>query len=52
MILAKKGRQFIWGEEKQTAFKETERRLQEPPVIHFEIIKADFIYFLTLVKAE
>ena len=32
--LTRKGRQFIWGEEKQKAFEEIKQRLQRPPVIH------------------
>ena len=32
--LAKKGRQFIWGEEQQKAIEEIKHRLQRPPVLH------------------
>ena len=34
MILQEKGRQFIWGQEKQTAFDEIKNRLQKNPVMH------------------
>ena len=30
--LTRKGRQFIWGKEQQTAFEEIKNRLQKPPV--------------------
>ena len=29
-----KGRQFVWGKEKQDAFEEINHRLQKPPVLH------------------
>ena len=29
-----KDRQFIWGQEQQTAFDEIKSRLQKPPVLH------------------
>ena len=32
--LARKGRQFIWGEEEQKAFDEIKHRLQRPPVLY------------------
>ena len=32
--LTKKGRQFIWGKEQQTAFKELKHRLEKLPVLH------------------
>ena len=32
--LTRKGRQFVWGEEKQKAFDEIKCRLQRPPVLH------------------
>ena len=32
--LTRKGRHFIWGEEKQKAFNEIKSRLQRPPVLH------------------
>ena len=32
--LTRKGRQFIWGKEQQTAFEETMCRLIRPPVLH------------------
>ena len=32
--LTRKGRQFIWGEEQQTAFEEIKHRLIRPPILH------------------
>ena len=32
--LARKGKQFIWGEEQQSVFQEIKSRLQKPPVLH------------------
>ena len=32
--LTRKGRQFIWGKEEQSAFKEIKCRLVKPPVLH------------------
>ena len=32
--LTRKGRQFVWGDEQQTAFEEIKSRLQKPPVLH------------------
>ena len=32
--LTRKGRQFIWGEEQQNAFKEIKHRLIKPPILH------------------
>ena len=40
--LTRKGRQFIWGEEHQVAFKEIKSRLQKPPVLHLPDKKGRF----------
>ena len=40
--LKRKGRQFIWEEEQQTAFEEIKCRLIEPPVLHLPDNKARF----------
>ena len=40
--LTRKGRQFIWGEEQQIAFKEIKRRLIKPPVWHLPDNKERF----------
>ena len=32
--LTRKGRQFVWGMEQQSAFEEIKQRLQNPPVLH------------------
>ena len=32
--LTRKGKQFVWGVEKQTSFEEIKQRLQKPPVLH------------------
>ena len=41
--LTRKGRQFIWREEQQIAFKEIKCRLVKPPILHLPDNK-DFIY--------
>ena len=40
--LTRKGRQFIWGKEQQTAFDEIKNRLQKPPVLHLPNKKGGF----------
>ena len=30
----RKGRQFIWGKEQQSAFEEIKHRLMKPPILH------------------
>ena len=40
--LTRKGRQFVWGEEQQTTFKEIKSRLQKPPVLHLPDKKGGF----------
>ena len=40
--LTRKGRQFIWGEEKQSAFEEIKSRSQRPPVLHLPEKKGGF----------
>ena len=40
--LTKKGRQFIWGQEQQSAFDEIKNRLQKPPVLHLPDGKGRF----------
>ena len=40
--LTRKGRQFIWGKEQQTAFEEIKNRLQKPPVLHLPDKKGRF----------
>ena len=40
--LTRKGRQFIWGEEQQSAFEEIKSRLQRPPVLHLPDKKGRF----------
>ena len=40
--LTRKGRQFIWGKEQQTAFKEIKSRLVKPPVLHLPISTSTF----------
>ena len=32
--LTRKGKQFVWGMEQQSAFEEIKQRLQKPPVLH------------------
>ena len=32
--LTRKGKQFVWGVEQQSAFEEIKQRLQKPPVLH------------------
>ena len=40
--LTRKGRQFIWGQEQQTAFDKIKNRLQKPPVLHLPDKKGRF----------
>ena len=40
--LTRKGRQFIWGEEQQTALDEIKTRLQKSPVLHIPVKKGKF----------
>ena len=40
--LTRKGRQFIWGEEQQLAFDETEWRLVRQPMLHLQDSKGRF----------
>ena len=40
--LKRKGSQFIWGKEQQTAFYEIKIRLQKPPVLHLPDKKGKF----------
>ena len=43
--LTKKGRHFIWGAEKQTAFEEIKSRLQKPPVLSMPNRKGRFLLY-------
>ena len=40
--LTRKGRQFIWGQQQQTAFDEIKNRLQKPQVLHLPDEKGRF----------
>ena len=40
--LTRKDRQFIWGQEQQTAFDEIKGRLQKPPMLHLPDSKGRF----------
>ena len=40
--LTRKGRQFVWGDEQQTAFEEIKGRLQKPSVLHLPDKKGRF----------
>ena len=40
--LTRKKRQFVWGQEQQTAFDEIKNRLQKPPVLHLPDGKGRF----------
>ena len=40
--LTRKGRQFIWGEEQESAFQEIKSRLQKPQVLHLPDKKGRF----------
>ena len=40
--LTRKDREFIWGQEQQSAFDEIKNRLQKPPVLHIPIGKRRF----------
>ena len=40
-----KDRQFVWGQEQQSAFEEIKNRLQKPPVLHLPDGKGKFHLF-------
>ena len=42
--LTRKDRQFIWGQEQQSAFDEIKNRLQKPPVLHLPDGREDSTY--------
>ena len=48
--LTRKCRQFIWGEEQQTAFEEIKHRLIKPPVLHLPDSKGRYHYIQTQVN--
>ena len=50
--LTRKGRQFIWGQEQQTAFDEINNRLQEPPVLHLPDKKEGFSCIQVLINLQ
>ena len=48
--LTRKGRQFLWGKEKQDAFKEIKHRLVKPPVLHMPNTIGRFHLYLDTSK--
>ena len=50
MNLSRKGRQFIWGEEQQSAFKEIKCRLIRPPILHMPNWEGRFHVYLDMSK--
>ena len=48
--LTRKGRQCIWGEEKQLSFEEIKCRLVKPPVLHLPDNKGRFHFYLDASK--
>ena len=48
--LTRKGRQFIWRKEQQTAFEEIKHRIIKPPVLHLPIVQVDSTYIQTQVN--
>ena len=48
--LTGKGRQFIWGEEQQNAFKEIKCRLIRPPILHIPNCEGRFHLYLDISK--
>ena len=48
--LTRKGRQFIWGEEQQNAFKEIKCRLIRPTILHMPNHKGRFHIYSDMSK--
>ena len=48
--LTRKGRQFVWEEDQQIAFEEIKNRLVKLTVLHYQIVREDFIYIQILVN--
>ena len=48
--LNRKGRQFIWGEEQQNAFKEIKCRLIRPPILHMPNCEGRFHLYSDISK--
>ena len=48
--LTRKGKQFIWGKEEQTAFKEIKHRLINHQFYICPVVQVDFIYIQTQVN--
>ena len=48
--LTRKGRQFIWGEEQPSAFKEIKCRLIRPPILHVPNHEGRFHLYLDIRK--
>ena len=41
--VTRKGKQFVWAKEQQTAFEQIKSRLQIPPALHLPAVGEDFI---------
>ena len=48
--LTRKGRQFIWGKEQQSAFEEIKHRLIKPPILHIPNHEGRFHLYLDMSK--
>ena len=48
--LTKKGMQFIWGQEQQTAFEKIKNGLQTPPILHQPDKKGRFHVYSDTIK--
>ena len=49
-MMTRKGRQFIWGQEQQSAFEEIKNRLQTPQFYIYQTRREGFIYTHTLAN--
>ena len=50
LIYLEKGRQLLWGEEHQIAFKEIESRFVKPPILHLPEGREDFTHIQIVVN--
>ena len=48
--LTRKGRQFIWGKEQQSAFKEIKHRLIRSPILHMPNCEGRFHLYMDMSK--
>ena len=48
--LTRKGRQFIWGKEQQSTFKEIKHKLIKPPILHMPNHEGRFHLYFNMSK--